>query len=134
MPVKEADAVRVCGVLDQELHHRDQVPDFRGVIERSVDRDDGVVGRGAREIDRDLHVRRLPRVERFGIFNLVEGIFDHHLLGIHHVNETVPGEQWIYWDLGFLGWGAAMLIGGWLLLRAGRREPRNRAARHLARP
>ena len=38
----------------------------------------------------------------FGIFNLVEGIIDHHLLGIHHVNETVPREQWIYWDLGFL--------------------------------
>src|SRR4051812_23433783 len=26
----------------------------------------------------------------FGIFNVVEGIVDHHLLGIHHVNETVP--------------------------------------------
>jgi uncharacterized membrane protein len=25
----------------------------------------------------------------FGLFNLVEGIIDHHLLGIHHVNETV---------------------------------------------
>jgi uncharacterized membrane protein len=68
----------------------------------------------------------------FGIFNLVEGIVDHHLLGIHHVNETVPREQWIYWDLGFLAWGAAMLIGGWFLLRAGRRETRNRAARHPA--
>jgi uncharacterized membrane protein len=58
----------------------------------------------------------------FGLFNLVEGIVDHQLLGIHHVNETVPREQWIYWDIGFLAWGAAMLIGGWLLLRAGRRE------------
>ena len=37
----------------------------------------------------------------FGIFNLVEGIIDHHLLGIHHVNETVPREQWIFWDVGF---------------------------------
>lgn len=35
----------------------------------------------------------------FGIFNVVEGIVDHHLLGIHHVNETVPPEHWIYWDL-----------------------------------
>jgi uncharacterized membrane protein len=67
----------------------------------------------------------------FGIFNLVEGIVDHHLLGIHHVNETVPREQWIYWDLGFLAWGAAMLVGGWLLLRAGRSET---AARHPVRP
>ena len=58
----------------------------------------------------------------FGIFNLVEGIIDHQILGIHHVNETVPRDQWIYWDLGFLVWGAAMLLGGWLLWRAGQRE------------
>ena len=58
----------------------------------------------------------------FGLFNLVEGIVDHHILGIHHVNETVPRPRWIYWDLGFLVWGAAMLAGGWLLWRAGRRE------------
>ncbi len=53
----------------------------------------------------------------FGIFNLVEGLVDHHLLKIHHVNETAPPAQWLYWDLGFLAWGAAMLIGGWLLWR-----------------
>jgi uncharacterized membrane protein len=53
----------------------------------------------------------------FGAFNVVEGIVDHHILGLHHVNETVPRSQWIYWDIGFLAWGAAMLIGGWLLLR-----------------
>ena len=58
----------------------------------------------------------------FGLFNLVEGIVDHHGLGLHHVNETVPREQWLYWDLAFLAWGAAMLIGGFALLRAGRRE------------
>jgi uncharacterized membrane protein len=60
----------------------------------------------------------------FGIFNVVEGIVNHHLLGLHHVNETVPREQWVYWDTGFLVWGAAMLIGGWYLRRAGRRETR----------
>lgn len=58
----------------------------------------------------------------FGIFNLVEGIIDHHLLGIHHVNELVPPEQWIFWDLGFLLWGAVMVIGGRLLLRSGQRD------------
>ena len=58
----------------------------------------------------------------FGIFNLVEGIVDHHLFGIHHVNETVPRQQWIYWDVGFLIWGAAMLIGGWAFYRAGQNE------------
>jgi uncharacterized membrane protein len=58
----------------------------------------------------------------FGAFNLVEGAIDHHLLGLHHVNETVPREQWIYWDIAFLVWGAAMLVAGWFLLRRGRRE------------
>jgi uncharacterized membrane protein len=64
----------------------------------------------------------------FGLFNVVEGVVDHHLLGIHHVNETVPRGQWIYWDIGFLLWGAAMLVGGWFLLRAGRRESPGEAA------
>ena len=58
----------------------------------------------------------------WGGFNLVEGLIDHHLLGLHHVNETVPPGQWLWWDLGFLVWGAVLLAAGWLLLRSGRRE------------
>jgi uncharacterized membrane protein len=58
----------------------------------------------------------------FGGFNVVEGIVDHHLLGLHHVNETVPPEQWIYWDLAFLAWGALMLVAGWALKRERRRS------------
>jgi uncharacterized membrane protein len=38
------------------------------------------------------------------------------------VNETVPRGQWIYWDIAFLAWGAAMLAVGWRLLKAGRSE------------
>ncbi|MBW3656859.1 MAG: DUF2243 domain-containing protein, partial [Gemmatimonadetes bacterium] len=60
----------------------------------------------------------------FGLFNLVEGAVNHLWLGLHHVNETVPREQWLAWDLGFLAWGAAMLVGGWLLLRRSRAETR----------
>ncbi|HSF33905.1 MAG TPA: DUF2243 domain-containing protein [Candidatus Tectomicrobia bacterium] len=56
----------------------------------------------------------------FGLFNLVEGIIDHHVLGIHHVNETVPPNQWLYWDVGFLVWGALMLLAGWRLTQSGR--------------
>jgi uncharacterized membrane protein len=55
----------------------------------------------------------------FGIFNLVEGIVNHQILSIHHVNETVPRSQWIYWDLGFLAWGAIMLVGGWFAWQSG---------------
>jgi len=58
----------------------------------------------------------------FGAFNLVEGTIDHQILGLHHVNETVPREQWLLWDLGFLAWGAAMLAGGVFLVRTARGE------------
>ena len=58
----------------------------------------------------------------FGIFNVVEGIINHNLLGLHHVNETVPPDQWIYWDLGFLVWGALMVIIGWQIMRKGQQE------------
>jgi uncharacterized membrane protein len=58
----------------------------------------------------------------FGAFNLVEGLVDHQILGLHHVNETVPREQWIYWDVAFLLWGAAMLAVGWALYRSGKHE------------
>ena len=56
----------------------------------------------------------------FGLFNLVEGLVDHQILGLHHVNETVPEAQWIWWDMGFLAWGAAMIAGGWVLWRSAR--------------
>lgn len=57
----------------------------------------------------------------FGCFNVVEGIIDHHLFKLHHVNETAPPEQWIYWDIGFLLIGGTMIFLGWQLLRSGRR-------------
>lgn len=43
----------------------------------------------------------------FGIFNLVEGVDDHQLLGTRHVNETVPRSQWVYWDRGLFDLGCA---------------------------
>jgi len=58
----------------------------------------------------------------FGLFNLVEGVINHHLLGIHHVNETVPREQWPLWDGGFLAVGAVLVILGALLWRRARRR------------
>lgn len=58
----------------------------------------------------------------FGLFNTVEGFINHHLLGVHHVNELVPSDRWVYWDVGFILWGVTMIGVGWWLLRAGRRE------------
>jgi uncharacterized membrane protein len=67
----------------------------------------------------------------FGSFNVVEGIIDHHILGIHRVNETIAEPDRIYWDISFLLWGAAMLVIGWYLFQQGRHEtaPALRAAR-----
>jgi uncharacterized membrane protein len=50
----------------------------------------------------------------WGIFNLVEGLVDHQILGIHHVRS---GPHQLAWDLGFLVLGALLVIGGWLLQR-----------------
>jgi uncharacterized membrane protein len=52
----------------------------------------------------------------WGGFNLVEGIVDHHILTIHHVRDDV--DEPLPWDLGFLAFGAALVRGGWALLRA----------------
>jgi uncharacterized membrane protein len=55
----------------------------------------------------------------WGLFNVVEGVVDHHILGIHHVREGVDG-RWLY-DAGFLALGAGLIAGGWMLARAGER-------------
>jgi uncharacterized membrane protein len=55
----------------------------------------------------------------WGIFNLVEGIIDHQILGIHNVRE-VP--NYTVYNLTFLAVGGVLFILiGWLLMRAGRR-------------
>ena len=55
----------------------------------------------------------------WGVFNLVEGVVDHHLLAIHHVR---PGPNQLAFDLGFLALGALLLAGGLALWRSGERE------------
>lgn len=50
----------------------------------------------------------------WGLFNLVEGFINHHILTIHHVRS---GPNEVLWDIGFLAWGALMLIGGLFLIK-----------------
>lgn len=80
--------------------------------------------RGSRETHTPWSTRLLVGLllMGWGSFNLVEGTINHQILTIHHVNETIPRDQWRWWDLGFLAWGLAMLAGGWRLARAGERE------------
>ena len=53
----------------------------------------------------------------WGIFNVVEGILDHHVLGIHHV---ISGPYQTIADIAFLVFGALLILGGWALQRSGR--------------
>jgi len=42
----------------------------------------------------------------WGLFNLVEGVIDHQVLGIHHVH---PGADQLAWDIGFLITGPVLI-------------------------
>jgi uncharacterized membrane protein len=55
----------------------------------------------------------------FGIFNLVEGLIDHQILGIHHVIEN--GNHML-WDMAFLASGVVLILLGWTLIQAGRTD------------
>jgi uncharacterized membrane protein len=51
----------------------------------------------------------------WGVFNLVEGVVDHQLLGIHHVRDDLGAP--LSWDLGFLAFGVVLLVTGLALGR-----------------
>jgi uncharacterized membrane protein len=59
-----------------------------------------------------------PMLLGWGLFNVVEGLVDHQLLGLHHVR---PGPGQVGWDLGFLAAGIVIAGCGLLLTRAPRR-------------
>ena len=60
----------------------------------------------------------------WGLFDLVEGVVDHHLLQVHHVRDDLGGP--LSWDLGFLALGLAQLVAGLLLARTDRQPTRVR--------
>jgi uncharacterized membrane protein len=67
---------------------------------------------------------RLPSTQGFsgqlllgwGIFNLVEGVIDHHLLQLHHVRDLPVHVPVLDWPFLLLG-GAGLILLGWLLAR-----------------
>jgi uncharacterized membrane protein len=67
-------------------------------------------------------------VAGWGAFNVVEGIVDHQLLGIHHVRS---GADHRVYDWAFLGISALLILAGWSLARE-RAEPAADAQRHAA--
>jgi uncharacterized membrane protein len=57
----------------------------------------------------------------WGAFNLVEGIIDHQILGIHHLRDDEGAP--IGWDLGFLAFGLLLIVVGIALARRGGPRP-----------
>jgi uncharacterized membrane protein len=56
----------------------------------------------------------------WGLFNVVEGLVDHHVLNLHHVR---PGPDEFVYDVAFLAWGVIMLAAGaWWIRTAGNRR------------
>jgi uncharacterized membrane protein len=74
----------------------------------------GAQARGAQRPDRWLVGTMLAG---WGLFNLVEGLVDHQLLGLHHVHGT-PDPLWD-WGFVLLG-GLGLLALGWALRRSTR--------------
>jgi uncharacterized membrane protein len=56
----------------------------------------------------------------WGLFNVVEGIVDHHILEVHHVRDDVVDP--LRWDLGFLAFGAALIIVGFTLYQSAQKR------------
>ena len=54
----------------------------------------------------------------WGIFNVVEGVVNHHLLGMHHVRDDIGAP--ITWDIGFLAVGGTLAVAGFALSGLGR--------------
>lgn len=54
-----------------------------------------------------------------GLFNFLEGLIDHQILGIHHLK---PGPNQLAWDIGFLIVSVILTAIGWLILRSGQKE------------
>jgi uncharacterized membrane protein len=60
-------------------------------------------------------------VRGWGIFNLVEGLIDHEILGIHHVRDLpvhMPLYDWLFLGIG----GVGFILLGWIL-QASRSDP-----------
>lgn len=61
----------------------------------------------------------------WGIFNVVEGLLNHYILGIHHVR---PGPNQGLYDIAFLVGGVALALVGWLISKSRERETASAAA------
>ncbi len=67
----------------------------------------------------------------WGVFNLVEGVVDHHILTLHHVRDDLGAP--LGWDLAFLALGVVLVVVGLALARSGTRIADDRDGGRAAR-
>lgn len=109
VPVDTVEGLRLNTLLDGLFHAATWLLTVLGIA---------LLWRGARRGVRLPWSRLLGgALMGFGLFNLVEGMVNHQLLGLHHVNETAPPDQWLAWDLAFLASGLILFALGFLLSR-----------------
>ena len=67
-----------------------------------------------KDIDRSGNLLAGGLLLGWGVFNIIEGVIDHHILKLHNVKEISMNTD--AWNYGFLGFSVVLLITGWLLL------------------
>jgi uncharacterized membrane protein len=67
-----------------------------------------------RDIDRSGNLLGGGLLLGWGLFNIVEGVIDHHLLKLHNVREITDNVA--VWNWGFLGISFAMIVAGYVLV------------------
>lgn len=107
LPVTDLVSAKTNMVWDGVFHAAVWLISLIGVV---------LVWRAAQRNDVDFATRHLVGgfLIGWGLFNVVEGVIDHHILGLHHVVEQLGPSGW---DYAFLAWGAGMIVAGWLTVR-----------------
>lgn len=78
-------------------------------------------------IDRSGHLLAGGLLLGWGLFNIVEGIADHHILKLHNVREVTANKD--AWNYGFLLLSVVMIVAGYALTNRPGKEKRSEAIR-----
>lgn len=78
------------------------------------------------DIDRSGNLLAGGLLAGWGLFNIVEGVFDHHLLKLHNVRERTPDVD--AWNYGFLFFSVLLLAIGFVVARNGNKTIKQQVA------
>ena len=67
------------------------------------------------DVDRSGNILAGGLIAGWGLFNIVEGVFDHHVLKLHNVRDVTPDKD--FWNYGFLIFSIVLLVVGYVVAR-----------------